>query len=160
MSEQDLYTALGVARDAGQKEIKRAFRKLAREHHPDVNPGDAASERKFKQVNEAYEVLSDEKNRKAYDKYGREWKHAEEFEKAGVGGRGGARTRHWNSGGGHRGGFDDVTTSARCSEAGGPCRCGAGTSTTASTSPSKRPFTAPSGRSPCATSRVAPAASR
>ena len=108
MSEQDLYTALGVARDAGQKEIKRAFRKLAREHHPDVNPGDAASERKFKQVNEAYEVLSDEKNRKAYDKYGREWKHAEEFEKAGVGGRGGARTRHWNSGSGHRSGFDDV----------------------------------------------------
>ena len=105
MPEQDLYTVLGVPRDASQQDIKQAFRKLAREHHPDVNPGDAASERKFKQVNEAYEVLSDEKNRQAYDKYGRDWKHAEEFEKAGVGGRGGPGAWRWASGGGHRGGF-------------------------------------------------------
>ena len=88
MPEQDLYTVLGVPRNATPKEIKQAFRKLARECHPDVNPGDDASERKFKQINEAYEVLSDEKNRKAYDKYGRDWKHAEEIEKAG--GRGGS----------------------------------------------------------------------
>ena len=106
MPEQDLYTVLGVARDASQKDIKQAFRKLAREHHPDVNQGDAASERKFKQVNEAYEVLSDEKNRKAYDKYGRDWKRAEDFEKAGAGGRGGPGAWRWASGGGRRAGFD------------------------------------------------------
>ena len=108
MPEQDLYTVLGVARNATPKEIKQAFRKLARECHPDVNPGDDASERKFKQINEAYEVLSDEKNRKAYDKYGRDWKHAEEFEKAGGGGRGGSGAWRWASGGGRRAGFDDV----------------------------------------------------
>ena len=106
MPEQDLYTVLGVARNATPKEIKQAFRKLARECHPDVNPGDDASERKFKQVNEAYEVLSDEKNRKAYDKYGRDWKHAGEFEKAGVGGRGGPGAWRWASGGGRRAGFE------------------------------------------------------
>ena len=108
MPEQDLYTVLGVARDASQKEIKQAFRKLAREYHPDVNQGDAASERKFKQVNEAYEVLSDEKNRKAYDKYGHDWKHAEEFEKAGVGGRGGPGPWRWASGGGRPAGFEGL----------------------------------------------------
>ena len=108
MPEQDLYTVLGVARDASQKEIKQAFRKLAREYHPDMNQGDAASERKFKQVNEAYEVLSDEKNRKAYDKYGRDWKHAEEFEKAGVGGRGGPGAWRWASGGGRPAGFEGL----------------------------------------------------
>ena len=106
MPEQDLYTVLGVARNATPKEIKQAFRKLARECHPDVNPGDDASERKFKQVNEAYEVLSDEKNRKAYDKYGRDWKHAEQFEKAGAGGRGGPGAWRGASGGGRRAGFE------------------------------------------------------
>ena len=74
-----------------------------------MNPGDDASERKFKQINEAYEVLSDEKNRKAYDKYGRDWKHAEEIEKAGAGGRGrsgGSGAWRWASGGGRRAGFE------------------------------------------------------
>ena len=109
MPEQDLYTVLGVPRNATSKEIKQAFRKLARECHPDVNPGDDASERKFKQINEAYEVLSDEKDRKAYDKYGRDWKHAEEIEKAGGGGRGrsgGSGAWRWASGGGRRAGFE------------------------------------------------------
>ena len=109
MPEQDLYTVLGVARNATPKEIKQAFRKLARECHPDVNPGDDASERKFKQINEAYEVLSDEKDRKAYDKYGRDWKHAEGIEKAGAGGRGrsgGSGAWRWASGGGRRAGFE------------------------------------------------------
>lgn len=78
----DYYKVLGIAKNASEKEIKKAYRKLARQYHPDVNPNDANAEQKFKQVNEANEVLSDPEKRKKYDQYGKDWMHAEEFEKA------------------------------------------------------------------------------
>ena len=78
----DYYKVLGISKTATEKDIKKAYRKLARKHHPDVNPGNKEAEIKFKEANEANEVLSDPENRKKYDKYGKDWKHAEEFEKA------------------------------------------------------------------------------
>ncbi len=78
----DYYKVLGLNKNATEKEIKKAYRKLARKYHPDLNPGDKVAEKKFKEINEANEVLSDPENRKKYDKYGKDWKHAEEFEKA------------------------------------------------------------------------------
>ena len=67
---KDLYAALGVTKSASADDIRRAYRKLAREHHPDVNPGDKASEDRFKEISAAYDVLSDDKKRKAYDEFG------------------------------------------------------------------------------------------
>ncbi|WP_034059180.1 DnaJ C-terminal domain-containing protein [Lacinutrix jangbogonensis] len=78
----DYYKILGVAKTATEKEIKTAYRKLARKHHPDVNPDNKEAENKFKEINEANEVLSHSESRKKYDKYGKDWKHGEEFEKA------------------------------------------------------------------------------
>ena len=78
----DYYKVLGVSQSASEKEIKSAYRKLARKYHPDLNPNSADAERKFKQVNEANEVLSDPEKRKKYDQYGKDWQHAEEYEKA------------------------------------------------------------------------------
>src|SRR5215218_2909154 len=70
MANKDYYGILGVKKDAKADEIKKAYRRLARKHHPDVNPNDKASEDKFKEVQEAYDVLSDEKKRKVYDRFG------------------------------------------------------------------------------------------
>ncbi|MGB5172334.1 DnaJ C-terminal domain-containing protein [Eudoraea sp.] len=78
----DYYKVLGINKKATEAEIKKAYRKLARKYHPDVNPNDKEAEKKFKEINEANEVLSNAENRKKYDKYGKDWKHAEEFEKA------------------------------------------------------------------------------
>src|SRR2546429_6480259 len=69
-SKTDYYELLGVSRKASAKDIRTAFRKLARKYHPDLNPGDKASEEKFKQLQEAYDVLSDTKKRQMYDQYG------------------------------------------------------------------------------------------
>src|SRR3954447_18350468 len=69
-SVKDLYGTLGVSKTASQDEIKKAYRKLARQHHPDANPGDAAAEERFKEVQQAYDVLSDEEKRKQYDRFG------------------------------------------------------------------------------------------
>ena len=77
----DYYKILELDKSASQNEIKKAYRKLARKHHPDVNPNDKEAERKFKEINEANKVLSDPEKRKKYDKYGKDWEHAEEFEK-------------------------------------------------------------------------------
>jgi len=78
----DYYKILGIAKSATEKEIKSAYRKMARKYHPDLNPDDKEAERKFKEINEANEVLSDPENRKKYDKYGKDWKQGEEYEKA------------------------------------------------------------------------------
>ena len=85
MKYQDYYKILGVPRDADESDIKKAYRKLARRYHPDVNK-DGGAEEKFKEVNEAYEVLKDRDKRQAYDRFGADWKHGREFEEAGFGG--------------------------------------------------------------------------
>ncbi len=100
----DYYKVLGVEKNASESEIKKAYRKLARKYHPDINPNDKDAERMFKQINEANQVLGDPENRKKYDKYGKDWKHAEEFEKAGQ------QRRYSQQGGGRQstwGGFSE-----------------------------------------------------
>ena len=82
MAYIDYYKILGIDKNASAEDIKKAYRKLARKYHPDVNPGDKEAERKFKEINEANEVLSHPENREKYDKYGEHWKHGEEYEKA------------------------------------------------------------------------------
>ncbi|MDE2939749.1 MAG: DnaJ domain-containing protein [Chloroflexota bacterium] len=101
------YALLGVARDATDKDIRQAYRKLARQYHPDVNPGDPDAEEKFKQINEAHGVLSDSDKRRKYDKYGDRWMHADEIEQADAQARSRGRSRYhyYSEGdfGGHNG---------------------------------------------------------
>ncbi|MFC1939698.1 DnaJ C-terminal domain-containing protein [Chloroflexota bacterium] len=91
MAGKDYYNILGVKQDASEKEIRQAYRRLARQHHPDVNPADKSAEAKFKEINEAYEVLSDREKRKKYDRYGDQWQYADQFDKAGA-----QQTPFWN----------------------------------------------------------------
>ncbi len=79
---REFYDVLGVPRSASDKEVRQAFRRLARKYHPDVNPGDAKAEERFKEINRAYEVLSDADKRKKYDRYGERWEQAEAFDQA------------------------------------------------------------------------------
>src|SRR5205809_3253403 len=79
MDFKDYYSTLGVAKTATSKELKQAYRKLARKHHPDVNLGDKSAESKFKEINEAYEVLGDPAKRKKYDELGPNWSAGSEF---------------------------------------------------------------------------------
>ena len=76
----DYYKVLEIDKDAGEDDIKKAYRKLARKLHPDLNPNDKEAHKKFQQINEANEVLSDPEKRKKYDKYGKDWQHADRFE--------------------------------------------------------------------------------
>jgi DnaJ-class molecular chaperone len=107
---QDYYIELGVPRNAADKEVKAAYRRLARRYHPDVNTSDPDAEARFKRVNEAYQVLSDPKTRRDYDQFGDNWKHAEQMRAndGRPGGSGGFR----RSRGGHQGfggiGLDDL----------------------------------------------------
>jgi molecular chaperone DnaJ len=101
MAGKDYYNLLGVKRDAGEQDIKKAYRRLARKYHPDVNPGDKEAESKFKEINEAYEVLSDKDKREKYNKYGDQWQHADQFAGAGAGG---GQNYRWDfQGGGSQG---------------------------------------------------------
>ncbi|MBM4415238.1 MAG: J domain-containing protein [Chloroflexi bacterium] len=76
----DYYALLGVKRDASEKDIRQAFRRLARRYHPDVNPNNPDAEARFKRVNEAFEVLSNRNSRRKYDRYGEQWQHADQIE--------------------------------------------------------------------------------
>lgn len=99
----DYYQILGVQKNASSEDIKKAYRKLARKYHPDVNPNDEEAKRLFQQVNEANEVLSDPEKRKKYDEYGEHWKHADQFEQA--------RGQQAGSRGAYGSGFDGFTYS-------------------------------------------------
>ncbi len=79
MEFKDYYKILGVDKKASQEEISKAFKKLARKYHPDLNPDDPSAENKFKEVNEAYEVLKDPEKRKRYDALGPGWQHGQDF---------------------------------------------------------------------------------
>lgn len=96
----DYYKTLGLDKTATADDIKKAYRKLARKFHPDMNPGDKEAEKRFKEINEANEVLSNAENRAKYDKYGEHWKHGEEYEKA-------RQQQQYQQSGGFGGGFGD-----------------------------------------------------
>lgn len=91
----DYYKELGVERTATTEQIKKAYRKLARKHHPDLNPNDPEAQKRFQRINEANEVLSDPESRKKYDKYGDQWRHADQIEAA--------QREHAAAGGGFQG---------------------------------------------------------
>ncbi len=93
MAYTDYYKILGVPKTASEEDIKKAYRKLARKLHPDLNPNDKEANRKFQQINEANEVLADPEKRKKYDQYGENWENAEQFEKARQSGAGERRSR-------------------------------------------------------------------
>ncbi len=80
MEYKDYYKLLGVSRSASKEDIAKAFKKLARKYHPDLNPNNASAEAKFKEINEAYEVLKDAKKRKLYDQFGSNWEHGQNFQ--------------------------------------------------------------------------------
>jgi curved DNA-binding protein len=109
--KRDYYEALGVSRAASEEEIKTAYRKLARKFHPDLNPNDKAAEERFKEIQEANEVLSNPQNRKKYDKYGENWRFAEQYEAAEAA-RGAGQAppppgwENFRAGGEQAGGFD------------------------------------------------------
>jgi curved DNA-binding protein len=112
MDFKDYYATLGVAKNASEKEIKQAFRKLARKYHPDVNPGDKGAESRFKDINEAYEVLGDADKRKKYDELGANWRMYEQAQRAGAQGgpQGSPFGGQWNyAPGGAGGGFRTMT---------------------------------------------------
>jgi curved DNA-binding protein len=114
MDFKDYYATLGVTKSASEKEIKQAFRKLARKHHPDVNPGDKNAEGRFKEINEAYEVLGDPAKRKKYDDLGSNWKMYEQAQRGGGPAPGGGApfdTDQWtvNFGGQPGGGYRTMT---------------------------------------------------
>jgi curved DNA-binding protein len=82
MAYIDYYKTLGLSKTASTDDVKKAYRKLARKYHPDLNPNDKSAHQKFQELNEANEVLSDPEKRKKYDEYGENWKHADQFEQA------------------------------------------------------------------------------
>ncbi len=118
---RDYYEALGIARGAEAKEIRSAYRKLARKFHPDVNPNDKAAEARFKEINTAHEVLSDPEKRKKYDKYGDRWEMADQIEEANRrGGAGGGANFRGAQGAEGFGDFGSIFDTFFRRERGGP----------------------------------------
>jgi len=119
----DYYKILEIQKTASETDIKAAYRKLARKYHPDLNPNDESAKKKFQQINEANEVLSDPEKRKKYDKYGKDWKHADEFEKANQqqsqSRTSGGQQSYGSSGGDFSGDFSEFFESMYGSGAGG-----------------------------------------
>jgi len=115
---KDLYEALGLSRTASEKEIKAAYRRLARKFHPDVNPNDRAAEARFKEINAAHEVLSDPDKRKKYDKWGDRWEMADQLEAAHAGRTAGSAFR--SNGGEAFGDFGSIFETFFRRERGGP----------------------------------------
>jgi curved DNA-binding protein len=109
MEFKDYYQTLGVSKTASEKEIKQAYRKLARKHHPDVNPGDKTAEARFKEINEAYEVLGDPDKRKKYDELGANWRMYEQAQQQGAGGANPFTGGAWNINMGGPGGYRTMT---------------------------------------------------
>ncbi len=97
---RDYYTVLGVNRDAADKDVRQAYRRLARKYHPDVNKNDKDAEERFKEINAAYEVISDPEKRKKYNQFGDNWEHADRFASAGDGAHGGPFRWRTSGGGG------------------------------------------------------------
>lgn len=105
-TKRDYYEILGVPRTASEKDLKSAYRRLARKYHPDVNPGDKKAEEQFKEIGEAYAVLSDAEKRKKYDRWGRDWERIEQAQAAGAQGAAGRAGRtQWSTTSGAPGGF-------------------------------------------------------
>ena len=98
MEFKDYYATLGIPKSASAKEVKQAFRKMARKYHPDVNPGDKSAEGRFKEINEAYEVIGDPEKRRKYDELGSNWKMYEQAQRGGGAGpgAGGFDPSQWN----------------------------------------------------------------
>src|ERR1700716_3590636 len=109
MDFKDYYSTLGVAKTATEKEIKQAYRKPARKHHPDVNPGDKSAESRFKDLTEAYEVLGDPAKRKKYDELGANWRAYEQAEAQGGPNPFAGQWAGGGQGGGAGGGFRTMT---------------------------------------------------
>jgi curved DNA-binding protein len=105
----DYYEILGIKKTATEEEIKNAYRKLARKHHPDLNPNDKDANKKFQQLNEANEVLSEPIKRKKYDQYGKDWQHSDQYEQARQSGR--RNGRQENAGGYEGEDFSDFFSS-------------------------------------------------
>jgi curved DNA-binding protein len=108
MDFKDYYSTLGVSKSSSEKEIKQAYRKLARKFHPDVNPGDKTAETKFKEINEAYEVLGDPEKRKKYDELGANWRMYEQAQQQGAANPFGGFNVNFG-GGGQGGGYRTMT---------------------------------------------------
>src|ERR1700754_1002147 len=102
MAYTDYYKILGIPKTASEEDVKKAYRKLARKLHPDLNPNDKEANKKFQQINEANEVLSDPEKRKKYDQYGKDWEQAEQFEKARQ-----SQGQQYQSRSANSGGFDE-----------------------------------------------------